>query len=138
VDQNNYITAKRTGKVHMAIHYNFSTEGNLLVVTASGFDESLEEVQNYSLATIQEAQRGGFTSVLCNEIQLEYRLGTLDTYKAATFVAQQAPKVARVAIVCSEQFMRDAKFWETVAVNRGLEVRVFPDLSAAHSWIDSK
>jgi hypothetical protein len=56
----------------MAIEYTFSDEGDLLIVTASGFDENLEKVQEYGLAFIQEVIRGNYTAVLCDEIRLEY------------------------------------------------------------------
>jgi hypothetical protein len=119
----------------MAIDYFFKTEGNLLEVTASGFDGSLDEVQEYGMAIIQEALRGNHTLVLCDETRLEYRLGTLDTFKSAEFISEQAPKLARVAIVCNNQSFQDARFWETVVVNRGLSARFFKDISAARNWL---
>ncbi len=122
----------------MAIHYSMKTEGSLLVVTASGFDESLEEVQQYGLAVVQACRQGGHARVLCDEQELEYRLGTLDTFKSAEFLAAQAPRIGRAAIVCNTKFNRDAEFWETVAVNRGLTVRFFKDMDTARQWLDER
>ncbi len=119
----------------MAIHFNFSTEGDLLVVTTSGFDESLEEVLQYGQAIIQEALRGNHVTVLCDETQLEYRLGIFDTYKAAESMAVWVPNLRKAAVVCNPQSISDAKFWETVAVNRGLRVRAFTDTDSARSWL---
>jgi hypothetical protein len=119
----------------MAIQYHFSSEGDLLVVTASGFDESLGEVEQYSMAVVEKAVQVNCTAILCDEIRLEYRLGTLDTFKAAEFIAGRAPKLGKAAIVCNIQGASDGKFWETVAVNRGLSVRVFTDLSEARRWL---
>jgi hypothetical protein len=110
-------------------------EDNLLVVNASGFDESLEEVEQYGLAIVNACKAGNYTRVLCNEFELEYRLSTLDTFKSAEFIVAQAARVGRVAIVCNEKFIEDAKFWETVAVNRGLTVRVFKSTEAARKWL---
>ncbi len=42
-----------------------------------------------------------------------------------------APRVARVAIVCDPRHVADAPFWETMAANGGLTVRVFRDMAAA-------
>jgi hypothetical protein len=46
-----------------------------------------------------------------------------------------APKVARIAIVCKPKHIEAGDFWETVAVNRGLQVHLFTDIDDAHSWL---
>ena len=119
----------------MAIQYTIKTEGDLLVVDTSGFDESLEEVQRYGMEILDACKRGKHTHVLCNEQDLEYRLGTFDTYQYAEFLAEQIPHLGKAAIVCNEKAITDAKFWETVAVNRGLMVRVFKDMDSARLWL---
>ena len=119
----------------MAIEYHCTVEDELLLVKTSGYDENLEEVQQYGMALIQACQQQGVTRVLCDESELEYRLGTLDIYESAAFMSQAAPEVARAAIVCNPRFTADAQFWETVAVNRGLQVRFFPDIAKARAWL---
>jgi hypothetical protein len=110
-------------------------EGQLLRVKAAGRDESFEEVKDYGLAIIEAAVAHGSIRILCDESELDYALGTIDTYESAKFIADLAPKVARVAIVCQPQHAFDASFWETVAVNRGLCVRFFLDLGRAEAWL---
>ncbi|MFM8332326.1 MAG: hypothetical protein ACKN9T_11615, partial [Candidatus Methylumidiphilus sp.] len=73
--------------------------------------------------------------VLCDERKLDYRLGTFDIYEAAKFLAEQVPRAAKAAIVCNAKYIEDARFWENVAVNRGLSVRVFCDIDAAERWL---
>lgn len=121
----------------MAIQFTTKTEGTLLLSTAWGYDESLEEVQQYALALISACVEAQVTHALCDERQLEYRLGTVDTFKAAEFLATNAPRLAKIAIVCAEKFFADLKFWETVANNRGLEVRTFQDFEAARRWVET-
>lgn len=120
----------------VAIRFETSSDGEKLVVRAAGFDESLEEVQAYGLGVIEAAVAGAFTRILCDERELEYRLKTVDTFQAAEFIAAAAPRVARIAIVCHPGCMEDAAFWETVAVNRGLSVRMFRGLDEATRWLD--
>ena len=120
----------------MAIDFRTWAEGETLVAHASGFDESLAEVQAYALAIIEAAVRGRFTRVLCDERDLEYRLRTVDTFKAAEFISEHAPRVAKIALVCNPKGLGDASFWETVAVNRGVTVRVFRERSLANLWLD--
>ena len=119
----------------MSIQYTFKSEKDVLVVETSGFDENVEEVMLYGKSVVEECRKGHFKRLLCNELQLEYRLGTLDTFENAKYISQFAAEIGRAAIVCNEKFFVDARFWETVAVNRGLEVRVFKDMETARQWL---
>ena len=121
----------------MAIEFTIQIKGDLLVATARGFDESLDQVKAYGLALIEATVESGCQRVLCNELDLEYRLTTFDTHAAAKFIAENVPNAARVAIVCKATSMNDAEFWETVAVNHGLTVRAFRSLEMAYQWIES-
>lgn len=124
-------------RYEMSIQYVLKSEGDLLTVKTTGFDESLEEVERYGLAILEACKAGNYLRVLCDETELEYRLSTLDTYESAVFLASQAPRLVKAAIVCNEKFVQDAHFWETVAVNRGLTVRVFKDAASAQEWLDA-
>lgn len=119
----------------MAISHTISLEGDTLVVVASGFDESLEDAKAYGMAIIQAGLEAGVTRIFCDEVALEYRLGTLDTYLLGKYLAEVAPRLARVAIVCQANQFSDARFWEDVAVNRGLTVRAFTDREKAREWL---
>ncbi len=120
----------------MAIYFTTMVEENTLVVHATGFDENLSQVRDYGLAIIDAAKEHSVTHVLCDERELEYRLGTFDTYEAAAFISSQAPSVVKAAIICRADALTDALFWETVAVNRGLMVRVFKEMAPAKAWLD--
>lgn len=122
----------------MAIRYTTTVDGDTLVVRAEGWDESLAEVEAYGMAVIAACVEHGVSRVLCNELELEYRLGTLETFQAAQFIAAQAPAVARIALVCRPPQVADARFWEDVVVNRGLIARVFTDVDAAVAWLGAK
>jgi hypothetical protein len=119
----------------MAIHFTTTVEGDTLIARASGFDENLEDVQNYGMGLIQACSESGVTRVLCDERELDYRLSTIDTYQAGEFISANAPAVARAAIVCQPKCVADARFWEDVAVNRGLCVRVFTSLDEGRRWL---
>lgn len=119
----------------MAIHYTMTSQDDILMVHTSGFDESLTEVKEYGIALIEACLAGGFTGLLCDERDLEYRLGTFDTYEAAKFISEHAPRMARVALIPNAKYIVDAQFWETVAVNRGLAARIFKDPTTASQWL---
>ena len=119
----------------MSIQYTMRVDGETLFVTASGFDESLDEVQRYGMSVLSASQQHGVNRVLCDETDLEYRLGTFDTYQAGEFLSQHVPAVAKVAIVCNPRHLSDAQFFEDVVVNRGLTFRLFIDRETAMRWL---
>lgn len=121
----------------MAIQFTIEVDDDLLVVRASGFDGGPSEVEAYGVAVIQAAVVNGTRRVLCVESDLEYRLGTMDTFDVASTIAERAPHVARVAVVCAPEGLSDARFWEDVTRNRGLEAAVFGDEAEARRWLDA-
>ena len=119
----------------MAIHYTTKVEGETLFVQASGFDESRDEVEDYGKGILDASLQSGVSRVFCDETNLEYRLGTLDTYRAGEFLSTHVPALAKVAIVCNPACLADASFFENVVVNRGLTLRVFTDAEIARRWL---
>ena len=119
----------------MSISFHTRSENGLLCVTASGCDESRDEVQAYGQAVVDAAVAHACTHVLCDERELIYKLANLDTYAAAKFIAAYAPKVARIAIVCHPACATDGFVWETVAISEGLCVRFFQSIDKASAWL---
>jgi hypothetical protein len=119
----------------MVIEYQITVEDDLLRVTAAGSDDSLEEVQSYGMAVIHAALESGCRRVVCDETRLVYSLDTFDTFKYGVFIAAQAPRLARLALVINPDQARDIAFWETVVINRGLQVRIFDNAQAAEDWV---
>jgi len=119
----------------MAIKFELQVEKDILRITARGRDDNLKQVQEYGLAIMAAAIENNSNKVICNETELEYSLGTLDTFELAKTLAEVVPKVLKVALVCSPNQFHDASFWETVAFNRGAQVRVFKDMVSAEEWI---
>lgn len=119
----------------MTIEHETWFKGDLLCVRAWGRDDSLEDVKRYGVAVLEKARLQNCTRILCDERELEYAIGTLDTYEYARFLAQKAPRVGRVAIVCRPEQIENGEFWETVAVNRGLKVRMYTDIDEARAWL---
>lgn len=120
----------------MSIEYTITCNDDTLFVRTSGSDESHEEVEAYGNAIVQECLRCGAKSVLCDETALEYRLDTLDTlYAGKSLVSRIQNKRITIAIACNPKFREDARFFENVVVNRGLTLRMFPDIESARIWL---
>lgn len=119
----------------MTISYDIQVEGDLLYVTASGSDESLEEVQAYGAAVVEACREHSCRRVLADERALDYRLSTIDTYDLAKYYSKYVPHVIRAAVVCSPGDLEDGSFWEVAVQNRGLLFRVFTDFEQARAWL---
>jgi len=121
----------------MPIHYKISSTPKMMIVEASGKDDDLEEVKAYGMAVIEHAVKLNCSKVLCNEINLEYDLNIVDTFESARLIAENAPSIAKVAIVCNKKFNSEARFWGTVAGKRGLTVGVFAEVIEALDWLEA-
>lgn len=119
----------------MAISFGVNYENGVLVITASGRDDNVQQVIDYGSSVIELAVKSGARYILCDERDIEYTLDTFDNFESARKIAELAPKVARIAIVCGAMYLEDGKFWETVAVNRALHVRVDTEMERARAWL---
>ena len=120
----------------MSITYKINVEEDILRVKASGKDDSLEDVKNYGMAILEAAITSGCVKVLCDETDLEYSLSNTETFESARYMAENAPKSGKLAIVCKREQMADGFFWETVAVNRGLKVKTCQSPEEAEDWLN--
>jgi len=117
------------------IQYTFEKRGDMLVVETNGFDESLEEVIAYNDAVKAEAAKLECDKILADERGLEYRLSVIDTYELGDYLSRTAAMFAKIAIVTNEGNREAAQFWENVASNRGIVVRVFYAFEEAEEWL---
>ena len=83
----------------------------------------------------EAATSAKLTKVLVDETRLEYSLSTTQSYESGSYVAETVPHTVKVAVVCRKEGWEEARFWETVAVNRGANVKLFLNLGDAEKWI---
>ena len=119
----------------MAIDYSFQIDGDLLICETRGFDESYDEAAQYGKAVVSACLDNGCKRVLCDERELEYKLGKFDVFKLAESLTAFAPQIIKAALVYSPNNVEDAVFWETVGVNRGATVKVFQSRDEAMQWV---
>lgn len=119
----------------MAIEYTIERSGDVVIVEARGFDEGLEEVLDYNRAIKERAEALGCKKILSIESELEYRLSIVETYELAEQLSDMARGFKKIAIVTGEDNQDAAQFWEDVATNRGIVVRVFYRLEEAEEWL---
>ena len=79
-------------------------------------------------------RQGGAALRALIELRTEGCLDTLDTMD----VVSSLPRDCRIALLITDERMRDsAEFAETVAVNRGIAVRMFDRRASAERWLDA-
>ena len=124
----------------MSINFETNVEGTLLRCRAWGADDGLEGVKRYGMAIIAACLYGDYDKALLDERELKYNLSITDTFKLAEYYSNQMqkllPKVIKTAIVCDQEFMKEAEFWENTSANRGLCVKVFTSIDSAMQWLD--
>ena len=80
----------------------------------------------------------GCTAVLLEMGFTGPSLDTLSIFRIISQSTQEATKLLRIAYVqASVTDPAKPRFAETVAVNRGVNVRLFPDVASAAHWLDS-
>ncbi len=112
-------------------------EDGYLHVIVTG-DNTPEDVRGYLSRIPRACTEHGFSRVLIEENLTGPSFGVVDVFdvvsKASVGVA---PGIRRIAFVDTNPEHRSSniRFAETVAVNRGVNVRVFPDVASAVEWI---
>ncbi|NTW10041.1 MAG: hypothetical protein HGA26_01635 [Chlorobiaceae bacterium] len=119
----------------MALRYTAERDGDVLFVSVTGSDEGIHEVRQYVLDIIKTAFDKGVQRILCDETAIATRLDTLETFEIGTFIAKQLPPSFRIAILYDPASLFDFRFFESIVVNRGIQMRIFTDQGAAKNWL---
>ncbi len=119
----------------MSIKYSIEAEEDLLNVTAIGTCENLIQLKDYLFGIHDTVELNDSTRVFVDESRLIYALSTIETFNSAKFVSKMAPRQLKIAVLCRREGWKETKFWEDVAFNRGVMVRVFIAYDEAQRWI---
>ncbi len=118
----------------MSWSHEYLPESHILVVNVVGV-VNRSAWENQLRSSLEEAQKRSCYRFLVDYRQARVRLGFLDLYeRPAHYEVVGMPHSARIALLFGPQEMESA-FIETVAANRGYEVRVFEDPETARAWL---
>jgi len=111
-------------------------EGKYLHITVTG-DNTVQDVQRYLTEVREACAEHKCPSVLIEENLRGKSIGTLDIFNVISKLAQPSAVVRCIAYVDvnPEHDAKRMDFAETVAINRGIGIRIFPDIPAARMWI---
>lgn len=104
-----------------------------LYFTISGeYDRA--DFTSYAALILKECGKQNVHKVLINALQVSGTdLSIMERYIVGEYIAQLFPSSIKLAVVWPEEDIN--KFAETVAVNRGVFIRVFPDVAVAEHWL---
>ncbi len=113
----------------------FEHRVSYLYAAITGRQDSLRIDQNYFGKILKECRAAGYQCVLIEE-NLGTQLSTADMFYAAEGAAALDIGGLKVAFV--DRFpshIEGNRFGETVAKNRGLNVKLFSNIDAAKAWL---
>jgi hypothetical protein len=123
----------------VSYHLSIKERDGYLHLTVTGENQP-ETVKNYLAAIHQECLQRGVSAILIEENLRGPSLKFMEIFRIASEGSEQASsQIRRLAYVDSnlEHSYANMKFAETVAANRGLNVRVFPTVEDAVAWLNS-
>jgi hypothetical protein len=121
----------------MSYDLKIAKKGDVLWVTATGKERTLEIVLAMARDILQACAEKKVTLVLLDICTLEGRLDKMDAYDLPDkhFANMRDRSVlTRLAIVVGEP-KEDYSFFENVAVNRSYNLRIFSDSAKAAEWL---
>jgi hypothetical protein len=76
----------------------------------------------------------------CNKILVIDQLSALylsddELVQLAEYNAHVMPSIIRMAVLCKEEHLEKIKIWESAAVSRGANVKIFVDNQIAENWL---
>ena len=117
-------------------------ESGLLSIDATGEYNSLDEVKQLFLETLEAVAQYQAQNVLFDGRTLKGKPQVLERFLYSEFAAKETMRVVkehgfvpRFAYVMHEPLRDPGKFGETVALNRGMNVKVFDNLEDAFEWL---
>lgn len=119
----------------MSVKFQIFNHENYLKVIAKGKDDDQADVKNYTDAVVNAILDFNSKKVLCDERELQYNLSLTDTFQLGEYVSQYSGHLIKIAIVCNSKFIDDAKFYETVTTNRGMQIKVYTSIEEAECWL---
>jgi len=112
-----------------------SDDGIYLIETFTG-DQTAEMFRATADELLKQMRQTGLVKVLVDSRAQQAPLPTIDAYNLWNELAPRMPRRTRMAVLVTWPLL-GYTFGETVAVNRGVNVRNFNDYDAAVAWLRS-
>ena len=125
MNEQNYSLSMKVKSNHLSVYARgIRTRATVYAITMEVFEKARAEEQSRVLIDVKN---------------LEGALGVLDSFFLVTEVFQKirGKAIRQAAIVDEHQSYLRGRFLETVAVNRGFNLKIFSNHEDAEAWIES-
>ena len=129
-------------KTNSQFDIEINAEDDFLLLSARG-NYSLSKANNLCKVAIDNGLSHNKSKILIDITDITGSIPFFDRFQFSDFLynyirKHALGKVNRIAVVGKEPIVDKERFGETVAKNRGVNVRVFTDMSQASVWINNK
>jgi hypothetical protein len=119
-----------------------TVEEDILLIDVNGY-YSITKANNLFKLAIDSALSNNKRKVLIDVTNITGSIPFFDRFRFSEFLSQYRikhalGKIDRIAVVGKEPIVDKERFGETVAVNRGTNIRVFTDPSEASIWLNKE
>jgi hypothetical protein len=111
-----------------------------VLIESSGTIASLEEHKAHTDEIARLVFETEYMSILLDERNIVYQVNLTSLYEIVNYYEESLQDAARnkkMASISKKEYIQGARFWETVARNRGFNFKVFVSLAEAEQWLRS-
>ncbi len=121
----------------MSFEVSYTVEGSILIVRSSGHIGNQQEYKRYFSSMHEKIRETGCNRLLIDSREIQTDFDTIEVYRAASAdaLAHRANPLERFAILTVPAEAENARFYENVAYNRGLKVKLFYDEEEAWACV---
>ena len=121
----------------MPINYTIEESGNYVLVQAEGVSENLQEILEYIDAFIVQCEKCGIGNILLDHRKLRYGDNIALTYDLAIRCIDRlsTERPFKIALVVSPERMDFGRVYESIGINRGLDLKAFDRFKMAAVWL---
>lgn len=121
----------------MSIDITTEQRGNFLVVSCGGATDSTDEIMAYVDGFLALSADFGQDRILLDHRKLQVQMEHAGAYDVATRCIERMvdDRDLRVALVSRPERMEFARIYESIGLNRGVDIKAFESMEMAASWL---
>lgn len=121
----------------MPIKYTLEEKGDFIQVTADDTTEDVQALLDYIDAVIAKSEELGIGRILMDHRKLIFSEDIALTYDLALQCVDRfsVDRPLKVSLVARPERMEAARIYESIGINRGVELKAFDRLKMAATWL---
>jgi hypothetical protein len=120
----------------MAITCSVLKEPLFLRVKIGGIIDDEDQLHEVVLEVIQLAKSERYHKLLLDLTEREFKLSSFTIFKSAAFIAENNTEAdGKLAVFHRPEDYQNLHYFESVALNRSLNVNIFTELEEAEKWL---